>query len=402
MRRLRYTLAGRELIDTMDAVRRHDFSARDLPGHGLKAVARHFGLAQRAPRVHPGRAGLRRVPARSRARAPLRRGRRARGRGRGARCWAARPSRWRAWRRAATSGWPTPGAATGVLDPLLVRAYLRAGAALPAHQAGDGTPHSGAALHLFATGVAQRIVKADVASLYPSLMREYRIGPARDRAGRAAERWSIGWSSSGSRPRRAPARAPPGSPQRHTDEALSAAMKIVVNSAYGYLGAVGLTRFADVHAANEVTRRGRELLALLCRELARARRHAAGGRHRRRLLRGARALQRGRRAPRGRPRWRRCCRARCSWSSTGATPAMLSHEPKNYALLSYDGQLLAARRRLSLEPRRAVRRARSCARALGAPAAWRRAGRARRLRRDASRRCAAASSPPATSARGCA
>ena len=44
-------------------------------------------------------------------------------------------------------------------------------------------PHSGAALHLFATGVARRVVKADVASLYPSLMRAYRIGPARDTLG---------------------------------------------------------------------------------------------------------------------------------------------------------------------------------------------------------------------------
>lgn len=45
-------------------------------------------------------------------------------------------------------------------------------------------------------------------------------------------------------------------------------MKVVVNSAYGYLGAVGLTRFADVHAANEVTQRGRETLGFMCREFA--------------------------------------------------------------------------------------------------------------------------------------
>ena len=64
-----------------------------------------------------------------------------------------------------------------------MRAYLRAGAALPAHEESDGTAHSGAALHLFAAGVAQRVVKADVASLYPSLMRAYRIGPERDRLG---------------------------------------------------------------------------------------------------------------------------------------------------------------------------------------------------------------------------
>src|SRR5690606_25713169 len=62
--------------------------------------------------------------------------------------------------------------------------------------------------------------------------------------------------------------APAGSAARHAHEAMSAAMKLLVNSAYGYLGAVGLTRFADVHAANEVTRRGREVLALICRELA--------------------------------------------------------------------------------------------------------------------------------------
>src|SRR6185437_2453101 len=44
-RAVRYIVPGRELIDTLDAVRRYDFAARDLPGHGLKAVARHFGIA---------------------------------------------------------------------------------------------------------------------------------------------------------------------------------------------------------------------------------------------------------------------------------------------------------------------------------------------------------------------
>src|SRR5581483_5140898 len=34
------------------------------------------------------------------------------------------------------------GPATGVIDPLLVRAYMRAGQALPAHETGDDTPHS--------------------------------------------------------------------------------------------------------------------------------------------------------------------------------------------------------------------------------------------------------------------
>src|SRR5947199_10862844 len=44
-RRTRYSLAGRELIDTLDAVRRHDFVVRDMPGYNLKDAARYFGIA---------------------------------------------------------------------------------------------------------------------------------------------------------------------------------------------------------------------------------------------------------------------------------------------------------------------------------------------------------------------
>src|SRR5262249_43242640 len=155
----------------------------------------------------------------------------------------------------------------GVIDPMLVRSYLRSGAALPAHQPGDREPHTGAALHLFACGVARRVVKADVASLYPSLMRAHRIGPERDRL--RAVRTPGDALVERRREAKAKARAAPeGSAERHTHEAMSAAMKLVVNSAYGYLAAGGgLTRFADVRAANEVTRRGRETLDLMCRAL---------------------------------------------------------------------------------------------------------------------------------------
>jgi DNA polymerase, archaea type len=42
---IRFIAPGRELIDTMDAVLRDDFAARELPGHGLKAVTRHLGIS---------------------------------------------------------------------------------------------------------------------------------------------------------------------------------------------------------------------------------------------------------------------------------------------------------------------------------------------------------------------
>src|SRR5581483_3512457 len=44
-KRTRYSLPGRELIDTLDAVRRHDFVVRDMPSYGLKDAARYFGIA---------------------------------------------------------------------------------------------------------------------------------------------------------------------------------------------------------------------------------------------------------------------------------------------------------------------------------------------------------------------
>jgi DNA polymerase I len=337
MRRMRYTMPGRELIDTLDAVIRHDFSARDLPGHGLKAVARHLGLSGPEREHIPGarvHEVFRRDPERVR-RYACDDVNEAAGLARllGGAAFALARMAPRRYERLADAG-----PATGVLDPLLVRAYLRAGAALPAHEPGDGTSHSGAGLHLFATGVARHIVKADVASLYPSLMRQYRIGPRRDRLGSLlalVDRLVDQRLAAKARARA----APPGSPERYTSEALSAAMKIVVNSAYGYLGAVGLTRFADVHAANEVTRRGREVLSLLCRELAQ---------------RGVTLLEADTdgvyfSVP---DDWREADERRVVSEVAALLPprvqlefdgryaAMLSHEPKNYALQPYEGSLI--------------------------------------------------------------
>jgi DNA polymerase elongation subunit (family B) len=337
-RKVRYVAPGRELIDTLDAVLRYDFATRELPNHGLKAVARHLGIAGPDREQIPGSqiyTVYRRDPERVRryATADVEEVA-ALARMLGGAAFALAQMTPRRYERLADAG-----AATGVIDPLLVRAYLRAGMALPAHQAGDGTPHSGAALHVFAAGVAHRVVKADVASLYPSLMRAYRIGPARDRLGamlalvdRLVELRLKAKASAKA--------AAAGSAERFGHEAMSAAMKLVVNSAYGYLAAGGeLTRFADVHAANEVTRRGRETLETMCRELA---------------ARGVTLLEADTdgvyfAAPEG---WSEAEEHRVVSEVAALLPAlvqlefegryaaMLSHEPKNYALLGYDGRLV--------------------------------------------------------------
>jgi DNA polymerase I len=325
-RKLRFVAPGRELIDTLDAVLRYDFSTRELPDHGLKAVAQHLGISGPEREQIPGdriytvyqddpdrvrryaTSDVQEVAALARLL--------------GGAAFALAQITPRRYERLADAG-----AATGVIDPLLVRAYLDAGHALPAHKPGDGTPHSGAALHLFSTGVAHRVVKADVASLYPSLMRAFRIGPARDTLG------AMLTLVDGLVEQRLAAKAA-------GNTALSSALKLVVNSAYGYLAAGGdLTRFADVHAANEVTRRGRETLDRMCRELA---------------ARGVTLLEADTdgvyfSVPEG---WTEADERRVVSEVDALLPdlvhlefegryaAMLSHEPKNYALLGYDGSLI--------------------------------------------------------------
>jgi DNA polymerase elongation subunit (family B) len=337
-RRIRLLAPGRELIDTLDATRAYDFAVRELPGYGLKAVAKHLGIAGPDRELIRGDevfSVYRRDPARVRryAEADVEE---AAGIARllGGATFALAKMVPRRYERLADAG-----PATGMLDPLLVRAYIRSGTALPAHQDSDGTVHTGAALHLFATGVAQRIVKADVASLYPSLMRAFRIGPSRDHLGVLLT--IVDQLVQRRLEAKAAARAAdPGSAERHSHEAMSAAIKLVVNSAYGYLAAGGgLTRFADVRAANEVTRRGRDTLQLICDALR---------------LRGVQLIEADTDGVYfGVPaEWSEADERRVvdevgallpplvHLEFEGRYAAMLSHEPKNYALLTYDGRLL--------------------------------------------------------------
>jgi DNA polymerase elongation subunit (family B) len=337
-RRARFSVTGRELIDTLDAVRRHDFVARDLPSHRLKDVARHFGVHS-ADRVYvPGaetHAVYQRDPERLRRyalddvaevdalsrrllRAPF----------------ALAGMAPRRYERLASAG-----PATGVLEPLLVRAYLRAGAALPppAHEDASLGPHTGGALHLFATGVAARVVKADIASLYPSIMRAYRIGPACDRLG-ALLHVVEALLDLRLQHKAAAKSAAPGSLEQGHHDAMQAAMKLLINSAYGYMGAGSLVLFADRRAADEVTRRGRAILdqlvgALRSRGVALIEADTDGvyfavpegtGEREERALVAEVAAE----LPAG---------IRLDYE--GRYRAMFSYEVKNYALLGHDGAL---------------------------------------------------------------
>ncbi len=339
-RRMRYSVAGRELIDTLDAVWRHDFSVRDMPGHSLKVAARYFGVAAPERTYIPGAvifATYQQQPDEVRRYAlddvwevdglsqrlmgaPF----------------ALAGMAPRRYERVASAG-----PAMGILEPLLVRAYLRTGAALPRPNAaaalGEGR-HAGGASYLFAAGVAQQVVKCDIASMYPSIMRAYGIGPACDRLGVLLA--LVGRLTDLRLDHKHAARqAPPGSATAFQHEAAQAAMKILVNSGYGYMGAGTMALFADRAAADAVTRQGRAILDAVVAAL----------RDRGMALVEADTDGVFFAAPQG-------------WSETqeralvaevaatlpvglrleyeGRYQAMLSHEVKNYALLTYAGELI--------------------------------------------------------------
>jgi DNA polymerase elongation subunit (family B) len=339
-RRIRYSVAGRELIDTLDAVRRYDFVVRDLPSYGLKDVARYFGIASQE-RVYLEGAAIFETYKKD---ADLVRryalddvqevdglSRRLLGAS-----FALAGMAPRRYERLAAAG-----PAMGILEPMLVRAYLRADMALPQPGAQEDSAHGsheGGAVHLFATGIAEHVVKADVASLYPSLMRSFRIGPACDHLGvllgildrltdlrlmhKAAARSAVA-----------------GSLEANMHDATQAAMKILINAAYGYMGAGSMALFADMRAADEVTRRGREILAQVLdvlreRGMALIEADTDGvyfavpaswteDQERQLVAEIGAALPAGIRL-----------------EYEGRYRAMFSHEVKNYALLSYDGQLI--------------------------------------------------------------
>ena len=339
-RRTRYSIAGRELIDTLDAVRRHDFVVRDMPSYNLKDVARYFGIAS-PDRVYIEGAAIfetyRQEPQRVRQYAlddvaevdGLSR------RLLGA-PFALAGMAPRRYERLASAG-----PAMGILEPILVRSYLRAGAALPrqaALQDGSNWQHEGGATHLLAEGIAEQVVKADVASLYPSLMRAFQIGPSCDRLGVLLS--VLSRLTDLRLTHKAAARvAPPGSVEANHHEATQAAMKILINAAYGYMGAGSMALFADGRAADEVTRRGRAILsqvleALRERGLALIEADTDGvyfavptgwtEEQERALVAEIGAL-----LPQG---------IRLEYE--GRYRAMLSHEIKNYALLTYNDRLV--------------------------------------------------------------
>ncbi len=255
-----YEIAGRHVVDTLFQVMSYDVFKRDLPGYGLKAVAKYFGFAP------PGRTYVEGSDI--------------------GRVWRDDPQKLLAYalddvvetERLArhlsgstfylTQMLPMPYgqvARTGPaakIEALFVREYLRQRASFP--KAEWGSQAVGGYTDVFVTGAVGPIVYADVESLYPSIMLHYDVKPRGDTLGLfpslLRRLTDLRFEA------KAAMKAATDADERSSLDARQATYKILVNSFYGQLG-FGMAAFNDFAEADRVATIGQDIVRQMMREI---------------------------------------------------------------------------------------------------------------------------------------
>jgi DNA polymerase, archaea type len=253
---------GRHIIDTLFQTQRFDLARGEISSYGLKECAVHYHIAE-PERVYLDRAEImslyekdpERVQAYARADV-------------------------RETRRLAEIVCPTEFyqaqmipdvyqsvAVTGSgekINSVFVRAYLQNGCAVALQRA--PVPYGGGYTEMRVSGVVKEIVKADVESLYPSIMLKYGITSASDTLNLFLPMLEE------LRRRRLSAKSAARQAEEKQQQKRSAywdglqnSYKLLINSFYGYLGAPFY--FNDYAAAAKVTEIGQEIVKKIADEL---------------------------------------------------------------------------------------------------------------------------------------
>jgi DNA polymerase, archaea type len=340
----RFDLYGRQVIDTYFLAQLYDLSHRELESYGLKAVARHFGVAA-ADRTYleGGAIGaeFERDPERvvryladdireTRAVADL-----------------LSPAYFIqaqflpfSYQNIAVRGNATK------IDALMMREYGRQGTALPLPDV--ARPFAGGYTDLFRRGLVRPVHHVDVRSLYPSLMLVRRLAPRTDERGVFLKLLDTLRTFRLEARRRMEDAA--GTDRSHWD-ALQSTYKILINSFYGYLG-FSQARFSDFDAAERVTADGRalmyDMLATLRRLGAEPIESDTDG-----IYYVPPAFSTEDEATAFHAAFRRSLPEGIEVEFDGIYPAMYAHRMKNYALATAEGGLIikgAALKSRGLEP----------------------------------------------------
>ncbi|MEJ2429321.1 MAG: DNA polymerase domain-containing protein [Deltaproteobacteria bacterium] len=249
----RMDIFGRQVVDTLFLLQYYDMVARELESYGLKAAARHFGLA--APDrmyIEPEEIQW---------------------------YYEHKPEELKQYNLddvretlalsellaypffLQTRIFPfsyqnifVRGNATKI-NALFIREYLRQRNSLP--KPGEAEAFAGGYTDVFRHGIVRPVISCDVASLYPSILISNQLKPSADTLDiflpllRNLRNFRL------EAKKRALSAEDPH--QKDYYEALQQTFKILINSFYGYLG-TRLHNFADPQLAGEVTRRGREII----------------------------------------------------------------------------------------------------------------------------------------------
>jgi len=252
----RYEVAGRHVIDTWILAQLHDAGTRDLPGFGLKDLARHFGVAA-ADRTYIDASQITRE-------------------------FSETPERLMAYAgddavetlaiasilappyfaQAQTVPFDyqscTLRGAAAKIDALVLREYLARGQAVPLP--GPVGPVGGGYTAICQEGVARPVLHVDVTSLYPSLMLAKAIAPASDTLGVFPELLQH-LRDFRVRAKRLAREAREPAERAHLG-ALQQSFKILINAFYGYLAFSG-GHWNDFDAADRVTAEGRAVVTAI-------------------------------------------------------------------------------------------------------------------------------------------
>ena len=257
----RYEAPGRHIIDTWMLAQLHDVGTRDLPGYGLKQIARHLGLAG-DDRTYVDASSIARELRDSPDRLMAYAADDAIETLRIAEVFA--PPYFAQARIVPFDYQSTVlrGAAAKI-DALMLRQSLRRGLAIPAPAA--GTSVGGGHVAILHQGVGRPVLHVDVTSLYPSLMLAHRIAPRSDAPGIFLELLEHLREFRVSAKRLAREATEPAAAAHFG--ALQQSFKILINAFYGYL-AFSAGHWNDFEAANRVTAEGRAVVGRIMERLA--------------------------------------------------------------------------------------------------------------------------------------
>jgi DNA polymerase I len=257
----RYEAPGRHIVDTWILAQLYDVGTRDLPGYGLKDIARHLGVAaEDRTYIDPAFIAreLRDDPERLMAYA-------ADDAIETLRVSEVFAPPYFAQAQIVPLDYQSMvlrGAAAKI-DALMLRQSLHRGLAVPAPA--SGTSVGGGHVAIFHQGVGRPVLHVDVTSLYPSLMLAHRIAPRSDEPGLFLELLERLRDFRVRAKRLARETADP-TVAAHFG-ALQQSFKILINAFYGYL-AFSAGHWNDFDAANRVTAEGRAVVTQLIERLA--------------------------------------------------------------------------------------------------------------------------------------